>query len=297
MTHDQLLVLDTIVAAGSFRAAAERLHRAQSAVSYAIRELEESLGVAVFDRSTYRPTLTPAGQAIHRKARVVLAEFVELRQLASRLADGEEPLIRLDITPIFPVEPVLAILRDLGKQFPQTRLQMTMEVFGGEALVAADDVDLAVADVFQRITDLEVIDLPKIPLIPVVATDHPLGRGRRTVARGDLLDYVQVVISSSSERLQETSAGVVQGAPRWNVNDFPTKLKLLVAGMGWGFMPDYMVAETVQSGALRVLKLPQFPPQAAQIGIVRKRNKVHGPVAVALWNRLRAYADGLGPDK
>ncbi|MCA9525735.1 MAG: LysR family transcriptional regulator, partial [Myxococcales bacterium] len=50
LTLDALEVLDAVDRAGSFGSAARALHRAQSAVSYAIRQLEEALGVALFDR-------------------------------------------------------------------------------------------------------------------------------------------------------------------------------------------------------------------------------------------------------
>ena len=64
VTLDQLLVLSKIAETGSFRAAAGVLHRAQSAVSYAIKNLEDELGVELLCRDQYRPTLTPAGEAV-----------------------------------------------------------------------------------------------------------------------------------------------------------------------------------------------------------------------------------------
>ena len=72
MNLDQLRVLDAIVRTGSFRAAAEELHRAQSAVSYAVKNLESDLGVQLFSRDASRPVLTPEGQAVHAKARALL---------------------------------------------------------------------------------------------------------------------------------------------------------------------------------------------------------------------------------
>ena len=60
---DQLLVLLTVVEEGSFSAAAKRLRRATSAISYAIDTLEAQLGLPLFDRGTTRkPRLTPVGR-------------------------------------------------------------------------------------------------------------------------------------------------------------------------------------------------------------------------------------------
>jgi DNA-binding transcriptional LysR family regulator len=69
---DQLLVLLATVEAGSFTAAAKRLGRATSAISYAIDTLEDQLGLRLFDRGTTRkPKLTQQGEAIVSEARAV----------------------------------------------------------------------------------------------------------------------------------------------------------------------------------------------------------------------------------
>ena len=74
MTLDQLEVFQAIVFTGSFRGASERLNRAQSAVSYAIQNLEEDLGCELFDRNAYRAQLTPQGETIYQKAQSLLQE-------------------------------------------------------------------------------------------------------------------------------------------------------------------------------------------------------------------------------
>ena len=68
VTHEELETLVSIVEEGSFRAASERLMKAQSAVSYAIKNLETDLGVILFDRTFYRPRLTAEGETIYQKA-------------------------------------------------------------------------------------------------------------------------------------------------------------------------------------------------------------------------------------
>ncbi|MFU1682300.1 LysR family transcriptional regulator [Phaeobacter piscinae] len=62
MKHDQLIALDAIVSTGTFRGAAERLHKSQSAISHTIRQLEDQLELELFSREAYRPVLTPAGK-------------------------------------------------------------------------------------------------------------------------------------------------------------------------------------------------------------------------------------------
>ena len=71
VTLDQLIVLDAVAREGSFAAAAQVLHRVPSAVSYAIKGLEDALGVSLFDRTGRIAVLTPAGRRLLGEAREV----------------------------------------------------------------------------------------------------------------------------------------------------------------------------------------------------------------------------------
>ena len=72
LTLAQLRVLVTVVEAGSFAAAACRLNRATSLVSYTIADLEAQLGLTLFDRETTRkPQLSAAGSIVLGEARLL----------------------------------------------------------------------------------------------------------------------------------------------------------------------------------------------------------------------------------
>ena len=61
LTLDQIRLFLAVVDEGSFSRAAKSLRRAQSAVTYGVQKLEAQIGLPLFDRATYRPTLTEAG--------------------------------------------------------------------------------------------------------------------------------------------------------------------------------------------------------------------------------------------
>jgi len=95
-TVDQLQILATVVECGSFAGAGRRLTRATSAIAYGIDNLEEQLGVAVFDRSgTKKPELTEAGRALLAHARSVLQGVEKMRAKAASLREGEEAEVSL----------------------------------------------------------------------------------------------------------------------------------------------------------------------------------------------------------
>jgi DNA-binding transcriptional LysR family regulator len=78
MTHDQLAAFVAVATDGTFTRAAQRLHKSQSAVSKLVRNLEQELGLLLFNRAEYRATLTDAGQALLERALGVLERVREL---------------------------------------------------------------------------------------------------------------------------------------------------------------------------------------------------------------------------
>src|SRR5438132_8393571 len=90
-TLDQLRVFLTVVDVGSFAGAARKLSRATSVISYTIANLENQLGVALFDRKTTRkPQLTEAGRTVLAEARTVTMGIDGLRAKVQGLLQGLE---------------------------------------------------------------------------------------------------------------------------------------------------------------------------------------------------------------
>ena len=81
MTLDQIRVLSTIVQTGSFRGAAELLHRTQPTLSVAIKNLEREFGFEVFDRANYRPVLRTEGAKVLSQAQKIFGQVEELKSL------------------------------------------------------------------------------------------------------------------------------------------------------------------------------------------------------------------------
>lgn len=98
ITLDQFKVFVAIVDQGGFAAAARELSRTQSAITYTMRKLEEQTGLALFDRTHYRPTLTDAGQSLLPHARKVLDDVSDYRLHAEGIAQGVEPSLVIAVT-------------------------------------------------------------------------------------------------------------------------------------------------------------------------------------------------------
>ena len=131
MTLDQLLAFNAVASRGTFAAAAKALKKSQPAISKLVQNLEAELELTLFDRTAYRATLTDAGKLFFERAAQVVADTEALRSLGLALARGGEPVVRLAIEAVTPLEPVLRALRDVQNLFPSVRYELRTERLTG----------------------------------------------------------------------------------------------------------------------------------------------------------------------
>src|SRR5579863_3675786 len=124
---EQVLVFLAVVDQGSFSAAARHLRRAQSAVTYAIQELEADLGVILFDRSRHRPALTPAGEALLGNARRIAHEIAAIQRRAHGLNEGLEPELKVVVNAMFPMPRLVGVVRTFTATFPTVPVRLYVE--------------------------------------------------------------------------------------------------------------------------------------------------------------------------
>ena len=131
-TFDQLTVLTVVADEGGLAAAARRLKRATSAVSYAIDTLEAQLGLKLFDRvTTRRPRLTPEGEAVLADARALLARMDDLKARVRGLNEGLEAEVALAVDVMLPTARLVDALTAFRDAFPTVTLRLHVEALGG----------------------------------------------------------------------------------------------------------------------------------------------------------------------
>lgn len=249
-TLDQLRVLVTIRDTGSFSAAGRALHRVQSAISQAVKALEDAHGVELFDRRGHRPTLTAVGEVLVEQARAVIASADRFSAIAANTRVGLEPSLALAIDPLVPTAPLIDSLRALQTTFPDLPVSFSTEgVSGAERRLRDGSASLAFCLLLPAPPeDLTVYPILDLELTPVVAASHPLAH--REVTRTELETHVQLVLSSiGDERYGVISSRV------WRFVDLGRRLDFLLAGFGWCKLPAYVVAPYLAAGRLVELDL------------------------------------------
>jgi DNA-binding transcriptional LysR family regulator len=294
LTLQQLQCFDAVVAEGSFQAAADRLGRSQPSVSTAVKNLESQLQLDLLDRSGYRVTLTEAGRSFHQRARIFLEEFKGLRNHAAQLAAGEESELRVVIGDLCPLPETLKLLRKFFDHCPGTRLHLHFEAIAGpwERLFNGE-ADLILHHVDKADTRFEAVDLFAVKLIPVVAPNFLRFPISRIMTPEMMRDYVQCVIRDTARQSGPHDYFLIEGARRWTVSDQLMKRELILQGMGWGHLPEYLIKQDLRAGRLLAITGKYFKGGRAELVAARLRNAPHGPVAKRLWQFIADEASAF----
>jgi len=287
LSLSQLRVLDALVTAGSLQAAAVQLNRTHPTLHTSLNKMEQALGFKLFDRSGYRLELTTKGAAFLSRARRVLAEMTDLQTYAARMAAGEESELRVVIGDLSPLPKMLALLREFFTAHPQTHLHLQFETLSAPwELLLEDKVDLILHHVEHGDARFETVPLGRVSLIPVAAPGFlSFPAAAATVER--MRELVQCVIRDSAKNPAPRSYFVLEGARTCTVSDQMMKKEVILQGLGWGHMPDYMVVDELSDGRLISFANQYFRGGVVNLVAARKVVKPHGPIASKLWDSLR----------
>lgn len=294
LTLDQIRVFVAIAEVGSFRAGAARLLRAQSAVSHAIANLENQLDVRLFDRSGHRPTLTAVGLALLEDARAVLLKVDFMRARARGLSEGVEVELFLVADTLYPLHLVAAALKELREAQPSVRLRLTIEPLGGPLQALRDKrCDLAIMageDFLDPRIEMEA--LQSVPIVAVAASAHPLAQRRRALTGVDLADHLQIVLEDPTSLSEGRDFGVLS-PQTLRVGTQDAKRALILAGVGWGRLPQWAVERELAEKQLVPLPAAALGPSGVahvQTYVARRTDRALGAAATNLRDALHRLA-------
>jgi DNA-binding transcriptional LysR family regulator len=190
-----------------------------------------------------------------------------------------------------PLPRTLALLRRFFDGCPGTQLHLHFEAISGPWERLFDgEADLIIHHVDKADPRLEYMDLFSVRVLPVVAPGFLRFPASRTITLDQMRDHVQCVIRDTARHTAPRDYFVLEGARSWTVSDQLMKRELILQGMGWGHMPDFLVDDDVRDGRLIDISGPHLRGGTAEVVAARRRDVAHGPIASRLWRYLEEEA-------
>ncbi|WP_417436080.1 LysR family transcriptional regulator [Idiomarina abyssalis] len=291
MNLSHLHMMITVARLGSLQKTAEQLGRTQSAVSMALKKLEENAGFALFNRDGYRLELTEQGHHFLRQAEEVVRQQQRLQSLANQLKHGAEPLLTLCYDHTCDSKLWMPSIQHIQQQYPATELH----VDGESQMRALKRIDNGTADLalcpwlplFRQYGDFETLPVAPFELTVVMSAALMKEFGRMPQSRQDLLELPMLVPQNLEIGINLDSVLRLPSQQRIRVNEVNTQFELLMAGFGWGIIPKHIASNALKEGKLVEVSIPGFVQQVRlEIHLVRSANRTLGPAANAIWERF-----------
>jgi LysR family transcriptional regulator, cyn operon transcriptional activator len=181
---------------GNFTRAAEALHVSQPTLSQQIRQLEDTLGVPLFDRAGRGVRLTEFGDVYLGHARAALRQLDAGRRALHDVEDLQSGSLRIALTPTFTAYLVGPLVERFHARYPKLTLsirEMPQEQI--ETLLLEDELDLGFAFEPAGLADIETLPLWEEALALVVGAGHRHADRREPLAPADLADEPLILLS------------------------------------------------------------------------------------------------------
>lgn len=291
----QIAYVEAVARNANFTRAAAELHVAQPALSVAVRRLEAELGVRLFERTSRRVSLTPAGSAfLDRSARVTL----EVAALANEMRDYAGGVRgRLRLSAWYHVEPdIVDFIRDFtaSNRLVEVSIQ-ELRFDDAVAALRAGDIDLAAVVQFPGLDldDFGQIALRSEPAVLVVGADDALA-GEDSVSLADLTGRSFVVTRPGTglrRLLDQVLAGALGHPPRIAIetNELAAMVAFASAGLGCAILTPTVVREA--NFPVSLVRLADVGPFTI-VAVWRKDE--HDPVVLSAIDMIRRRTTGAG---
>jgi DNA-binding transcriptional LysR family regulator len=159
-----------------FGQAADQLHIAQPALSYAIRQLEDELDVTLFNRTTRQVSLTAAGTFLQAEAARILAGVDDAERGVRRIAAGRSGLLRVGLTGTAAFSHLPRLARALRQELPGIAMEIQADMLTPAQCdqLRSGALDVGVLRPPAVGDDIELRTIDVEPLVLAVAVDHRL---------------------------------------------------------------------------------------------------------------------------
>lgn len=290
-TLRQLRYLVAIAEHRHFGRAADACFATQSTLSAGLQELEHLLDVKLVERSKRRVMLTPLGEQVVERARVVLREAEDIAELASASKDPLSGPLRLGVIPTIGPYLLPRVLPPLRESYPGLRLYLR-EDMTARLLDALHDgeIDVALIALPFPTDELEVRELGADPFLLACRSDDPLAKVK--TAELDHLPDERLLLLDEGHCLREHALAACRLEPSHHRDDFratslPTLVQMVANSLGITLLPKMAVDAGLLSGTGLITRPMAPTTPAREVALVWRKTTPRGAEFDLLAEMLR----------
>ena len=291
----QLRAFVAIAEAGTFTAAAHRVHVTQAAISMQIRQLEDELGVKLFVRAPRRVVLTEAGEQLLQRARHILRDHDAAVEEVAELAGTQRGRLRIGSASAGVTTDVLPkLLKEIRKQHAGANLSLVSGT--SDALVNQllnGDLDLAFVSLPVEARGIQTERLSQDELVAIASPRHKLAK-QKTVSAYTLAGEKLILGERGGNTRRLIDQFFAQAGVALHVSMELSRQaairRMVEENMGVGIVPLQSVSEAVAKG-----RLVRWWIEGAQInwelGVAKQIGGYESPIMETCIALARKYFD------
>ena len=280
-----------------FSKAAEACFVSQPTLSTQIKKLEDELGVQLVERSPKNIMLTPGGEEIADRARLVLSDIDQIRAVARRSGNPADGVLRLGLFPTLAPYFLPHVVPGIRARYPNLTLQLAEEktetilsmlrqggLDAGVLALPINDEGLAMEPLFAE------------PFVVALPGEHPLA-GRERIAMSDL-EHTELLLLEEGHCLREHALEVCALAGAHERVDFhatsmETLRQMVGAGVGLTLMPLLAVKPPIAATANVVIRPFEDPVPSRTLALVWRGSSALSVFLSELAESLKDLPKGL----
>ncbi|MFK7842834.1 MAG: hydrogen peroxide-inducible genes activator [Sphingorhabdus sp.] len=245
---------------GHFGKAAQAAAASQPTLSHQLRSLEQRLGVTLVERRTHGAELTPVGREIAARARQVLVEVKDIRDLAERASDSLAGILRFGVSPTLGPYLMPPVIAALHRTRPDLRFYMREGIPDLQAMeLTKGSIDMLLGPLPIEGENLHIEPLFREPLMLVAPPDHPFA-SREHLTLSDLAGSPVL----SLDRRHHLHRDVVSQCQQHDMNllrdyegtSLDSVRQMVASGLGLAILPElYVRSELARGGDVALLNV------------------------------------------
>ncbi len=299
-SRQSLEMLDTVARMGSFTAAAERLHKVPSAISYGVRQVEQDLGVELFHRLPRKVELTAAGVIFIDNARQMLRQMEVVSAQTRRAAQGWQQTLKITLDNVVKLDNLKPLIEDFYQTFEFAELQINMEVFNGswEAISQERaDIVLGATAAVPVGGEFSIKPMGKLEWAFVMSPTHPAA-SLSALNEDTLNSFAAICLDDTSNVLPKRHNWHYPQQRRLLLPNWYSAIECLKNGVGIGFMPLHIAKPYLLSGELVERDLIENKPlsNCCMVWCGDENNRLVNWMVNYLGDSEKLYRDWLQAD-